>query len=399
MLTSREALWAPVALLFGMCAAAGCGAGEAPGVVLREAALKLQPVAWNASKTATGKVAGVAEVYEDLAVFGDQGVQVFSSGVLFATDTTVKSWRAAAVVPAGDLAGEWAIGVSGDGKVLRLRNRSMVEDVSDRYGLKGTAIREVAPLGQGRVGFAYEQGLAVADGTSVTRYDGGFAGLVGGGGRVAAVEGDKLRVLATQDGSSQVYALPGLLGAAFDPAGKLVAATASQLYLEVGGELAPRYQSDAPIKGLVGTPSGVWLLQGDTLSLVSGEELRRGPAGALSGAAAAAGARLLPSASGDVWVLAGGALSRFSEDDGGGADKELWRKDVLPMFSRLCSVCHLPGGSAGIDLSTYASWASRRALMEQRVIVGKPLPMPPAGAGKLTAEETAALQGWLKSAP
>jgi mono/diheme cytochrome c family protein len=75
----------------------------------------------------------------------------------------------------------------------------------------------------------------------------------------------------------------------------------------------------------------------------------------------------------------------------------LWQKTVLPTFTRLCSLCHLPGGTSGIDLSTYPTWASRRALINQRVLVGKPTPMPPSGAGKLTADEQAALQAWVAS--
>lgn len=386
-----------LAALLAACGDNSGGGGD--GVMLRSGTLALQPVAWNVNKIATGKVAGVAEVYDDLALFSDQGVQVFSSGVLFASDAAVKSWRGAAVVPAGDLSGDWAMGVAGDGRVLRLRNRSVMEDVSARYGLVGTAIREVTALGSGMVAFAYDKGLAVANGVDVTRYDGAFTALAGGGGSVAAVDGEKLRVFAPRDGASRVYALPGLVGAAFDPGGKLVAATASQIYLEVGGELRARYAADQPIRGLVGTASGVWLMMGDSLALLRGDEVRRGPAGALTGAAAGAGARLLASPSGDAWVLADGTLSRFAEDDGAGQDKELWRKNVLPMFGRLCAVCHLPGGSAGIDMSTYDTWTSRRAVVQQRVVVGKPTPMPPAGAGALTAAETAALKEWLMNKP
>lgn len=96
-------------------------------------------------------------------------------------------------------------------------------------------------------------------------------------------------------------------------------------------------------------------------------------------------------------MLQGGALQRFGEEPTGGADQLLWQKTVLPIFTRLCSLCHLPGGTSGIDLSTYPHWVSRRALINQRVIVGKPSPMPPAGAGQLTADELAALMAWVAS--
>jgi len=122
--------------------------------------------------------------------------------------------------------------------------------------------------------------------------------------------------------------------------------------------------------------------------------MRRSPPGK-----APAGGKLFGSPTGDLWVLNNGALTRIAEVSPGGMDQDQWKQTVLPLFTRLCSLCHLPGGSSGIDLSTYSAWTARRALVGQRVLVGKPTPMPPAGAGTLTSDDRAALQAWVNNMP
>lgn len=387
------------AKLLGLGLGAGllwaCAPPEPPPQ-LEPGPLALQPVEWNAKQTAVGRVAGVAELYDDTLVLSDQGAQVFTSGLLLATDATQKSWRTAAVIPAGDLSGEWLVGVHEDGRLFRLRNRSTVEDITDRYGLSGAPVRGVADLGQGRVGFALDQSLALADGTSVTRYPLVLTGLVGGGGRVAGLSDGLVRVTETGSLTSRDYQVPGALAVALDAGNRLVVASERSLYAESDtGTLDKVYTSpDATFRGMVRSGTGVWAVLGDGLVLLSGGALKRSADGVVGGDGPV---RLFGSPSGDVWLLRDGALRRFGEETPGGADEAQWKKTVLPIFTRLCSLCHLPNGSAGIDLSTYRTWASRRALMEQRVLVGKPSPMPPAGAGKLTEDERVALQAWVKN--
>ena len=174
------------AVLFSAAALlAACG-DDVVSPVLPVSALAAGEVEWNAKGLAVGKVAAVAELGDDTLVLSDQGALVFTGGVLLSSDAITKRWRQAAVIPAGDLAGEWLTAVDGAGALRRLRNRSTMETISDRYGLGGSPVRELAPLGGGRVAFALEQGgLAVADGQTVKRYDGEFRGLAGGGGRAS----------------------------------------------------------------------------------------------------------------------------------------------------------------------------------------------------------------------
>jgi mono/diheme cytochrome c family protein len=107
---------------------------------------------------------------------------------------------------------------------------------------------------------------------------------------------------------------------------------------------------------------------------------------------------LYGSPSGDVWFnkIAGSdqrtgiALERYSLDR---PEDPRWQSEVAPVFERVCSHCHLPGGSADIDLSTPALWRDNRDELLRRVVVTRT--MPPAGSD-LTDAERAALEAWLR---
>ncbi|MGE5181480.1 MAG: c-type cytochrome, partial [Acidobacteriota bacterium] len=71
-----------------------------------------------------------------------------------------------------------------------------------------------------------------------------------------------------------------------------------------------------------------------------------------------------------------------------------WQAQIAPVFQRVCAHCHLPGGEAGIDLSTAAAWASERAEIVRRVLETRT--MPPAGT-ELTDADRAALEHWASS--
>lgn len=407
------------ALLVGT--AAGCEPPPPP--TLMEQPLELHEVAWNPKGTPVGKVADVAELDDDTLILSDQGALVFTGGVLLASDAGVRDFRAAAVLPAGDQGsektGRWLVAVGSDGRLRRLRSRSSLEDISDRYGLKDRRVLGAADLGGGLSAFTLAPAgsptgpagpaddpaeLAVADGDKVLRYTVSLPGLRGGGGRVAGIvkgaESSQVLVFRPSDGTRAAWSVPEPVALDFLPDGRLIVAAAHALYREAAPEageaqLERIHVSEEPIRGLVVSEGAVWLHLGDSLAQLDGQTLRRAqvPAGAAPGAAA--DSRLVSSPSGGVWLSAGGSLRRFAAPGDTLEDSDRWERDVRPMFTRLCSLCHLPNGSAGIDLSTYSSWASRRALLEQRVLVGKPSPMPPAGAGTLTKAEADALRAWL----
>lgn len=393
----------PAALLLG------CSSTPPPALEIQP--FELQEVAWNRNSTPVGRVTGVAELADDTLILGDQGALVFTGSVLLSSDPAVRDWRGAAVLPAGDKSGQWLVGVGGDGRLRRLRSRSSMEDISDRYALKDRKILDVADLGQGRVAFGLApdsspaappgsgEDLAIADGEQVKRYALSLPRLVGGSGRVAAViapsdeSSGEVRVFDLPNQSVSSYAVRDPVAAAFLPDGRLLVAAARAIYREdvPGGELLRIHVSDEPITDLVVSGAAAWLRIGGALCVLDGSTLRRSEPVTAPGEVA-----LHPSESGDVWLRTGGALRRFSAGGDEQADSSRWEREVQPLFATYCKLCHLPGGSAGIDLSTYRSWASRRALIEQRVLLAKPSPMPPAGAGVLTPQEQETLKGWLK---
>ena len=224
-------------------------------------------------------------------------------------------------------------------------------------------------------------------------------GLVGGRGRAGGLSDRGVAIFDAESESLRHVELPDAKGLALAPDGLLWAATADALYRESGNTFEQAYHVESPqqIVALSSAGSGVWVLLGDSLAQIRDGQLLTAPLpGTWSPADGASPTlRLIGSPSGDAWLLDDTQVVRVGEDSGGGQDLALWRKQMLPVFQRLCQGCHLPSGSAHIDLSTHSSWARYRRVLAKRVVEGQPTPMPPVGSGKLTPEELAALTAWV----
>ena len=399
-------LWlAELCLLAALASAApGCGTPEPESPQLPVGALDLARIEWSAALPALatpGRVTTVAEAGDDVAVFSERGVFLWQSGSTAGSDSSVVSWRSAAAVPALGFPGRWLLGVDGDGRVYRLHNGATfgLEEVTARYALTAKPVREVAALGTGQVAFALSDKLALTDGTTLKLYELPLRNLVGGGGRLASHDEAGVRLLDPKSGELHQLPLPGVLGTAFAPDGQLWAATADTLYYEKAGALvaAHRFAPPQVVTALAGAGRGIWIGLADSLALLrDGQLLLPAVSPLLS-----PGTRLLGSPSGDVFTIAGGdgQLDRYGQESGGGRDLTLWQKTLVPIFTRLCQGCHLPAGSAHIDMSTYSSWANLRTQIQIRVVDRKPSPMPPASAGTLTPDELAAVQAWTARRP
>lgn len=402
---ARARRWLPELFLLAALgsAAPGCGTPESPPQ-LQLGALELARIEWSEALPALatpGRVSTVAEAGDDVAVFGERGVFLWQSGSTAGSDSSVLSWRSAAAVPALGFPGKWLLGVDGDGRVYRLHDGATfgLEEVTARYALTAKPVREVAALGNGQVAFALDDKLALTDGTTLKLYELTLRNLIGGGGRLASYDEAGVRLLDPQVGALQTLAQPGVVGVAFAPDGQLWAATPDTLYYQSAGELVAAHSFEAPqvVTSLAGAARGVWVGLADSLALLrDGQLLLPATSPQLS-----AGTRLLGSPSGDVFTISGGdgQLARYGQESGGGRDLTLWRKTLVPIFTRLCQGCHLPAGSARIDMSTYSSWANLRTQIQARVIDQKPSPMPPTSAGTLTPEELAAVQAFTARRP
>ncbi len=380
----------PAALLaLAACHKSGAGdvgiEGQAPG------ALTLATVEWNATDGGVGKVQAVTENLDNVYVFSDQGVQTFAAGTPLTSDATVTAWAGAATIPAADGNGSWAVGLDSHGALWHVRATGEVEAISARYGLAGTALTDVEDLGGGLTAFGLASGVAVSDGQTVQRFDTGASRVAGGQGRAAWQQGDTVRRLDPVKGTVEQWHVPGAQLLAMNSDGRLAIATPTQIFRESGTLDLDTVYIAAPgttISTLVAAGERFWFVVSGKLGVIDRNNVLRA-----SAAGVPAGAKLVGSPSGDVWMLQNGQLTRLAS--AGSGDFAQWQQTVLPVFSRVCASCHLPAGTAGIDLSSYEKWTEKRKLIYQRVVDQQPSPMPPSGSGvTLSDADLAAIKAW-----
>jgi hypothetical protein len=374
--------------LAGASALLGCGAAPHTRAAGAVSAFAVRPVAWNPASAPVGKVSAVADVGSTVAVFGDGGATVLSSGAVVASDRSVTDWVAAEAIRGADGSPRWIVGVDARGRIHYLRGLSSFEDVSSRYGLDGRRVLGVAMMDKARVGFLLDQEIAVADGRRVTRYGApALAALLGGGGYGAGVGTNVITVFDAKM-TARTFPLPGVTGVAVGPDGRLFATTRRALYASTEhGDLALVYDAGGEtLHGLVASGDHVWFADGTELGVVDGERVAE-----TSGVHVAPDARLASSPSGDVWVLSSGALQRFARTQPETTLGVTWSATMAPIFARSCSSCHLPGGVAGVDLSSAEGWQSERGAIHARIVEHKT--MPPEGH-PLPDADRAAIQAW-----
>jgi hypothetical protein len=380
-----------LALTLLLSGSAACGGPSlhtrAGGAV---SSLEIAPVDWNPTHAATGPVRAVADESELVTVFSNAGATVLVSGAVAARDSKNRGWISGAVIPGPDGVAEWLVGVTEDGRLYHLRGRTAFDDVTARYGFASTAIRAVTSLGAGFTGIMLKDEVATARGSEVTRWPApGIHDLTGGGGLAAGTFVDAVVVFDFAHKTSWRFALPGVNQVAVDDSGRVYAATERSLYVSDGRQrLALLFDAGAPrLRGLVAAKSSVWLLDGDELALIDRDRLLE-----TRGARLAADAKLAPSPSGDIWVISGGKLDRFTRARGIESAAPRWENEVAPVFSRACASCHLPDGVSGVDLSTSAHWLEKRDRIRERVMDERS--MPPRGHALLDADRET-IERWL----
>lgn len=363
------------------------GAGGASGD-----SVAVYPVDWNGEGYDVGVVASVAESGNALLVFSDHGALAMEAGQVVSVDDTITTWQSAGVIPAADGSGDWIVGVDAGGAVLRAQPRVNLDNVTARYDLSDVRVLVAAAAGPGLAAFGFEGGLAVADATTVVRYEvEAFTSVAGGGGRVALTTAAGVLVIDLMTEGATEFPLPGAALVTFDAEGRLVAATPDELFVEdAEGRLASvAWPGAGPIHGLASSGTRVWVAAGEALGL-----LENGAVKPALGAIIAPDTRLIGSPSGSVWTLTAGALAGYSADSSGEAgDHEAWDVNIAPVLDRSCNACHLPDGPAKSDLSTYETWVAKRGVLLQRVITERS--MPPQGS-ELSEADREAIRVWLE---
>ncbi len=406
---SRAAGWMVVGALSLGAAGACVGDGADPlddagetddATAIRDATvrpagvLRVRRVVFNAAGVSLGRVQAVAEAGDVVTLWGERGMTVLQGGAVTATDASGTAWRAAAAVPAGDSAdGTWLVGLDAMGRAWRLRDGRSLENVTARYTLDGRDAQTLRALDATRTAFGVTAGLGIADGMRVLYWDDpAFAAMTAGGGRAAAATRTGVRVFDPTTRMFVEYMLPDVSGVALDPMGRLHVTAGRVYYAEDTADaqrsLVPRATGAAALRGLTASGGRLWLVVGGSLAA-----LEDGALSVADDVMVPPGATLHPSPSGDVWVVSPTSLERYGIDDS--PDRRLWEETVRPVFARRCTPCHLPGGTANQDLSTYGSWVSRRAEVRRQVLdLGAMPPNPP----PLSADDRAALGRWLGGA-
>ncbi len=388
-----------------LAACGGAGPYSRDGGVQR---LATRAVDWNPTHADVGHVAAVADRGGDVVVFSDGAATVMESGAVSLVDRSVAKWIGAATIPAADGGVPWIVGLDDKGRVRRLRARTGFEDVSARWGLEKSRVLGAASLGAHGAAFLYDGGIAMAGGDGKVVRLGGvpITTLAAGGGVGAGVSNGAIVRVDPSSFATKSFALGDAIATAVDDGGRLYAATPDAVYAENDkGELTLRFRATlGAIHGLVASKGRVWFAEGPELGAIED-----GHVVATTGAKLPPAGRLFPSTSGDVWIVAGGALVRIARDAGQAqpttpsapgapttpstvGHDDAWSAQVQPVFARSCSACHLPGGPAGIDLSTPAAWQKHKGDVKARVVEKRD--MPPYGH-PLAPSDLAAIQAWL----
>jgi mono/diheme cytochrome c family protein len=353
------------ALSLAALSLAACGPGASAA-----APLALTPLDWNPRQVALGQPVALVERGADLIVFGQDSATLLSGGAAVAEDRGVPGWIGGGVVPAPHGDGTWVMGISRDGQLFRLRDESRFEPVSDRFGLEKQRVRALCGLGAKAAAFLLDGELAIADGARVTRFAVEARELACGGGALALAEASQIRLIPAS-GPPRAYPL-ARARVALTAEGRLLAATAEALFVQDrGGELRRVHVAGEPITALAAAPGGAWFVEGGELAHWTDGSVQR-----TRGVGLAADAQIVASASGDVWVVGGGSVTRYSGALVGDAATR-WAAQIGPFFDRSCRSCHGPGASSGTELAGAAAWDRQRARITQRVVTERS--MPPAG--------------------
>jgi hypothetical protein len=333
----------------------------------------------------------VVELADTTFVFDHRTVTVLRGGAVAARAEAPFPWRAATTIAAPDGNGRWVVGTTSDGELWHVTPSAEIEAERDRLGLADTPVTLVDAAGS-TIAALLANGIAVStDGVHMARVDLDHPhALVAARGRLAIATLASVEVWDLVHSSRVTYPIGSAILAFTDAdreTSRLAVASGRRLYLEVAGSLH-RIDCPATIRALAPAGSRLWVLA-DRLYLIQDDRLVATDADT-SGAVV----ELHGSRTGDVWVGHAGQLARYSL--GHPDDDPTWRTQVAPVFQRVCSHCHLPGGSADIDLSTPATWRTEHDEIVRRVIVTRT--MPPAGTDLGDADRHA-LETWLSTKP
>jgi hypothetical protein len=353
------------------------------------------PLALQASAPIDAHATAVIEQGDALYVLEGNVALIVRGGIVTTRIESPRPWAGGASIVAPDGDGRWVIAFDDEGVPWRLTLSGEREPVAERLGLGGA---KVHALGGAGATFAADLGDAVAfttDGVHLARVPVGesYRFAVARGVLARAVKGTQagpphLERWDLSRGTRVTYAIApadiAFLDGDTDHA-RLVAITDDRMWIESDGRLAP-FAVPALGHDVVARGDRLWIGAAGELYAFDGRQLvpTRHDDHQVS--------LLAASTAGDAWLSTERGLVRYSL--GATAADPAWQAQVAPVFQRVCAHCHLPGGEAGIDLSTPAAWHAERGEIARRVLATRT--MPPAGT-ELGDADRAALASWLNA--
>lgn len=321
-----------------------------------------------------------------LAISESQGLTVIATpttitlyryGKLAATSLPPSSstWIAMTDIDALDSDGRWIVAADSRGDVWRILESGDRVRMTESLGV--ARVKALAGAGT-TLAVSVPGEIAVTADGHVFHYPGDGM-LAAGRGRVAVATTTHVYLWDLRRATSTAFDVDHAtyVGFAND---SLLVATRNFLFIGRDGALAP-----IPVPNLRAVAVGEKIVVlADHVYVVDGDHLRKVQIDA-------ADARGAFAVGNSIWLVRPERVERYAfvsqtEDRG-------WYTDVEPMFRRFCAACHLPDGTAGVDLSSPDAWRRHAASIHQRVIVERS--MPPT-ALKLTEDDQRLITRWLR---
>lgn len=325
----------------------------------------------------------VVELGDALFVLSSHAIAIVRGGAVVANvPAPVGFWGTATTIPALDGEGRWVVATDLEHNIYRVRATGELESLGDQLGVARAS--QIHGAGS-TFGLEVDGGIAIStDGVHLVRYQTPGA-LAVAQGRIAVATTSSVEVWDLAHGSRTSYSIaqghPAFLDA--DRAPRLVVATPTSLYVEDAGKLERIPAPHEPHAIIAGAK--LWIASGGALYVFDGAGLVK------TTTPVPRAARVFGARDGTVWIADGLQLASHSLE--ARVDDPRWRAEIEPVFQRVCAHCHLPGGSADVDLSTAAAWTATHAEIGRRVLLTRT--MPPAGTD-LSEADRAAIAHWLR---
>jgi mono/diheme cytochrome c family protein len=335
--------------------------------------------------------APIAGRFDDVADRGNATALVGEGAIVTHDDATQTvehaRFTAVAQVPAPDGLGSWTVAVDREGKLTRVRDRGVLEDVRGRFGLADAKLSGVCALdGEHGAFFEKDELIIVGRGTARRFAIGHSSARACGGGKLAIAVAERvLRYDASKD-SWRTFSLRAD-ALALDAQGTLWASRGRALYRATSDELVLELELGSRVTSLVASGTRLWIGEGTQLGWLEGGRYSHARDLALDAATHFAAGR-----DGKLWVLFRDRARRVDAPAVTAESDASWSALVAPVVARSCGNCHRPGGRGGFDLRAESAWRSHLSAIRERVLDDRD--MPPANA-PITEDDRAALKRWL----